>query len=94
MGRPPAFWRLRHKAIPLQVGPLGPASVPRSLAWLPGFGNPGAADRESGLSPFAADVCERQRGLSPPTRKQTLPDSVMVAPQFLVLLVQVQILVG
>lgn len=49
MGRPPALWRLRHKTIPLQVGPSGPAFVPRSLAWLLGFDNPGAADRESGL---------------------------------------------
>ena len=75
MGRPPAFWRLRHKAVPLQVGPIGPAFVPRSLAWLLGFGNPGAADRESGLPPLETMrivVCGHQRGLSLLTREMSI----------------------
>lgn len=80
MGRPPAFWRLRHKAVPLQVGPIGPAFVPRSLAWLLGFGNPGAADRESGLPPLAllhpgARCCVRAsaRIVSADTRNKHCP---------------------
>ncbi len=97
MGRPPAFWRLRHKAIPLQVGPIGPAFVPRSLAWLLGCGIRGqrTAKVVCPCSHLCMSLCA---GISEGSlcrhAKQALPDSVMVAPQFLVLLVQVQILVG
>ena len=91
--RPP-FRRLRHKAVPLQVGLFARRLCRgRSL---------GYSDSSIRGQRTAKVVCPRPHGLCVgpsedcPSRhtSQTLPDSVMVAPQFLVLLVQVRILVG